>query len=363
MTFCANPSPPDLPNKPVETSGEAARVPTLTARSIAKIADSVARFGNADRLLRTVGLDRQAVVDPDIRIPYTDMMMLSERASSMTKDAAFGLHVGERVPESEYGLIGNLMLSSFSLREALECLVRYLPIWTNGGVFKLGIEGNVAHFQWEYARVSLPDPRHDCEMSMATLMRLNRFTAIERWWPKEVWFQPARPRDTSEHARIFRAPVRFGMPANALLLERRVLDLALKTGQHASHRVMKSTAEQLLPEARHDVSVSRSAATFIRQNMGKGPIELAWVARALGLSRRGFQRRLQQESTSYRDLTQEARRDLSEYLLLETGITSTAAADALGYSEHSVFHRAFQKWHGKAPGDYRHSSAERVVPD
>ena len=198
---------------------------------------------------------------------------------------------------------------------------------------------------------------------MATLMRLNRLTSKERWWPKEVWFRHAKPKDTSEHARIFRAPVRFGMPDNALLLDCRVLGLPLKTAQPVAHRQLTRTAEQMLPEAGHHVSVSQFASSFIRQNLGKRSIELEAAARALGFSRRSFQRRLQQECTSYRDLIEQARRDLSEFLLLETAITSTATADALGYSEHSVFHRAFQKWHGKAPGDCRHSTAERVVPD
>ncbi len=363
MTLCANSSRPNLPNKPGGATGKALRVPTVKARSLAKIVDSAARFGNADRLLGTVGLDRQAVIDPDIRIPSADMMMLSDRAASMTKDAAFGLHVGERTPENEYGLMGDLQVTSSTLREALESLAHYLPIWTNVGVFKLSIEGSVAHFEWEYARISLPEPRHDCEMSMAALMRLNRFTANERWWPKEVWFQHPKPRDTSEHARIFRAPVRFSMPTNALLLPRRVLDLPFKTTHPGSHQLMTSAAERLLRATTQEVSLSRSAATFIRQNLGKRPIELDAAARALGFSRRSFQRRLKQESTSYRNLIQQARCDLSEYLLLEAGITSTAAASAVGYSEHSVFHRAFQKWHGKAPGDYRHSSAERLVPD
>jgi AraC-like DNA-binding protein len=363
MTLCANSSRPDLPNKPAWAIGKALRVPTVKARSIAKIVDLAARFGNADRLLRTVGLDRQTVVNPDIRIPFADMMMLSDRAASMTKDAAFGLHVGERTPESEYGLMGDLQVTSSTLREALESLAHYLPIWTNVGAFRLGIEGSVAHFRWDYAPISLPEPRHDCEMSMATLMRLNRFTASQRWWPKEVWFQHAKPRDTSEHARIFRAPVRFGMPTNALLLDRRVLDLPFKTTHPGSHRLMTNAAERLLPATGQEVSLSQSAATFIRQNLGKRRIELDAVARALGFSRRSFQRKLKQESTSYRDLIQQARCDFSEYLLLEAGITSTAAASAVGYSEHSVFHRAFQKWHGKAPGDYRHSSSERVVPD
>src|SRR5581483_6829075 len=102
MTLCANSSRVNLPNKTPGAGDKALRVPTVKARSIAKIVYSAARYGNADRLLRTVGLDRQAVVDPDIRIPFADMMMLADRAASMTKDAAFGLHVGEHTPQSEY---------------------------------------------------------------------------------------------------------------------------------------------------------------------------------------------------------------------------------------------------------------------
>jgi AraC-like DNA-binding protein len=352
MTFCANSPRQDLQDKrPPRVSGVPI-VPTVAARSLRKIASCAASAKNADRLLKTVGLDRETIAHSDIRVPFVDMMMMSEHASRMTRDSAFGLHVGERTPESEYGLMGDLLVTSSTLREALECLARYLPVWTNVGAFSLEIEEPVAHFQWEYAPTSLPDARHDCEMSMATVMRLNRLTSQERWWPKEVWFQHAKPKDTSEHARIFRAPVRFGMPANALILDRRALDLLLGTARPVTHRLLTKAAQQLLAEAGCGLSVSQSAASFIRQNLGNGPIELEAAARALGLSRRSLQRMLQQESTSYRYLVQQARRNLSEYLLLESGITSTAAAHALGYSEHSVFHRAFKKWHGETPGDY-----------
>ncbi len=358
MTFCANPSRPDFQDERPPRVNRVPNVPTVTARSLAKIASCAASAGNTDRLLKTVGLDREIIAHSDIRVPSADMMMLSEHASRMTRDSAFGLHVGERTTEREYGLMGGLLVTSSNLREALECLARYLPVWTNVGAFSLEIEGPVAHFQWEYARTSLPDARHDCEMSMATVMRLNRLTSQEHWWPKEVWFQHAKPKDTSEHARIFRAPVRFGMPANALILDRRALDLLLKTARPVSHRLLTKAAQQLLAEAGSSLSVSQSAASFIRQNLGNGPFELEAAARALGLSSRSLQRMLRQESTSYRDLVQQARCNLSEYLLLESGITSTAAAHALGYSEHSVFHRAFKKWHGKTPGNYRDSSRE-----
>jgi len=352
MTFCAKPSQRE-PSEAAGQSNGTATVPTVTAQSVAKLANWVAASGNADRLLRTIGLDQEAVANPGVRIPYADMMLLSERAAIMTRDAAFGLHVGERVPESEYGLIGTLMLTSAGLQAALRCLIRYLPIWTNVGVFKLELEGAIAHFQWEYSRASLPSPRQDCELSMASVMRLNRLTAKERWWPREVWFQHAKPKDTSEHARIFRAPVRFGMPANALLIDRRVLELPFKMALPRPHDLASEAAEHRLRQVAGDVEVSRQVASFIRHHLGHGQVGLEAAAHALGFSRRNLQRRLREESSSYRQLMQQVRRDIAEYLLLDTETTSTATAQALGYSEHSVFHRSFRKWHGEAPGVYR----------
>jgi AraC-like DNA-binding protein len=328
-------------------------VPTVVARSVGKIANSMAGPGGSDHLLRTVGLDRDALDDPAFRIPYADMMMLSEHAASLTKDAAFGLHVGERVEMQEYGVVGRSVITSSNLGEALRTLVRYLPIWTNVGVFRLDVEGQVAHFQWQYSHCSLPEPRHDCEMSMATVMGLNRLSRGAGWTPKEVWFQHAKPRDTSEHARIFHAPVRFGMSTNALLLDRESLSTPLKTSHRGSHGAITKAAEQLLPKAWGEASCSQGVLSFIRQNLGSGDFDLEAAARELGISRRTLQRKLGEESCSYRQLVQQARRDLSQYLLLATPATATATAYALGYSEPSVFQRAFLKWHGTPPGQYR----------
>ena len=349
MTFCANSSQHDPQHIRLPRINAGRKVPTVTARSLAKIASCVASAAHSDRLLKTVGLDRETIARPNIRVPFSDMMMLSEHASRLTRDSAFGLHVGERTPESEYGLMGNLQVTSSTLREALNCLARFLPIWTSAGTFSLEMDGPTAHFQWRYASASLPEERHDCEMSMATVMRLNRLTRKERWWPKEVWFQHSRPRDISEHVRIFRAPVRFSMRINALLLDSRTLDLSLKTKRPASHRQMTNAAEELLPQAECDVSVSQSAASFIRQNLGKCSVELDAAASALGFSRRGLQRILRHEATSYRQLVEETRRDLADYLLQEIGISSTQTSEVLGYSEQSAFHGAFRRWHGKDP--------------
>lgn len=334
-------------------SSPISRSPTVFARSVRKIAEAVAPRGNVGHLLQAVGLDHEALRDPLLRIPYADMMLLSELAARMTKDVAFGLHVGEQVEQNSYGIVGYSVVSSRTLGEALRTLERYLPIWTNVGAFKLDVEGSVAHFQWKYSNCPLPEPRHDVEMSMATVVRFNRLSDGAAWKPREVWFAHAKPKDVSEHARIFRAPVRFGMPANALLLCSSSLSTPLRDANPVAHQVITEAADQLLAADPGNANLTQSVLSFIRQRLCSGDFGLQDASRHLGLSRRTLQRKLRQETSSHRLLVEQARRDLSRCLLLGSEATATEAAYALGFSDPAAFHHAFQRWHGMAPQAYR----------
>jgi AraC-like DNA-binding protein len=281
------------------------------------------------------------------------MMLLSEHAARITRDVAFGLHVGEQVEQRNYGVVGYAVITSETLGEALCSLVRYLPIWTNVGAFRLDIEGAVAHFRWEYANCSLPESRQDCEMTMATVARFKLLSSGGSWRPREVWFQHPKPKDTSEHARIFRAPVRFGMPANCILLDSKLLQMPLrKAGVHFRRDVIEA-AEELLAKATGTESLTQSALSLIRQKLADGNFGVEAVSRHLGVSPRTMQRRLRDESSSYRKLIQQARQDLSEFLLLGAEATATETGYALGFSEPSAFLHAFHKWHGIPPQAYK----------
>lgn len=328
-------------------------VPMVFARSVRKIVHAVGRRDGARRLLKEVGLELEAIEDPVLRIPYADMMVLAERAARMTKDDAFGLHVGERVEQKEYGLVGYSVMTSATLGEALRTLERYVPIWTNVGKFQLDVEGSVAIVRWNYANCSLPETRQDCEMTMATLARFDLLSAGGDWRPREVWFQHKKRNDAREHARIFRAPVRFGMPMNALLLESEGLSLPLIHADECVHDVLTAEAERVLASGSDDGSISQRVAAFVRDRLGEEDFSLEAASRHFGVGERTLQRRLKEESASYRELTDRARRELARRLLLSSDATPAEIAGALGFCEPSVFYRAFQKWYGMAPQAYR----------
>jgi AraC-like DNA-binding protein len=86
------------------------------------------------------------------------------------------------------------------------------------------------------------------------------------------------------------------------------------------------------------------------------------VARQMGMSLRSFLRRLHGEGVTYQDVLDGVRRDLAEALLRDGGIKLTELAFLLGFSEVSAFYRAFRRWTGSTPGEYRQQLVARPSP-
>ena len=77
------------------------------------------------------------------------------------------------------------------------------------------------------------------------------------------------------------------------------------------------------------------------------------VARALGVSVRSLQRRLAEEGRSYHGLVDETRKDAAERYLSNSSLSIGEVAFLLGYSEAAAFHRAFRRWSGATPQEFR----------
>lgn len=83
------------------------------------------------------------------------------------------------------------------------------------------------------------------------------------------------------------------------------------------------------------------------------PPALPAAARALGMSPRTLRRRLAQEGTTYRELSQSRRCEAARELLRNPELTLQGVAVELGFSDLTAFHRAFRRWSGRTPGEYR----------
>src|SRR5215510_4999002 len=199
---------------------------TIQARSAEKIIKFAEGYGvSADSLYQAVGLNPSLLHDPDSRIPFSQLVDLYEKASQLSRDAYFGLHLGETVNPKAFDLVGYIALNSPTLAEAFSRVARYHSIWTDGAAFTSDFASPVASLVYKYVDHSIKNHRHDSEMTFATVTSLCRNLTAQDWNPVAVEFQHERPNDVSEHQRLFRCPVAFGKRVNQLFFAVSTLDL------------------------------------------------------------------------------------------------------------------------------------------
>jgi AraC-like DNA-binding protein len=178
--------------------------------------------------------------------------------------------------------------------------------------------------------------------------------------PVEVRFRHGAPADPSEHRRLFRAPLRFESGMNGVVLRRDLLDAPLVKADAGLCAVLERHAAELLRRIPHATVLSERVRQLVAKDLASGVPSAGAVARGLSMSRRSLQRHLRADGTSHRDLVDTLRRELAMAYLAERRIAVAEVAFLLGFSEASAFHRAFKRWSGTTPAEYRRSRRPRA---
>lgn len=326
--------------------------------STGKIINAVSLAGvKREEFARTANFDLRLLEDADNEIPFTQLFGLYRHAENLVGDDAFGLHVGERDNPKSYGVLGYVTINSRNVGEALNRLIRYQQIRTKAYKFSLEIFGSNVHLTYVYQGndVAPETRRHESEETLSSIIEFGRRATEFDWTPLEVRFEHARPKDVSEHERIFRAPVRFGKSVTQLVFDSSFLHLPLVEADLTLGSLLERQAEELLKKSpRVEKTFANQVRRLMRENLSAGSeLRMETVCRNLGSSRRTLQRKLTEEGTTYQKLLEEIQCEMSKSYLRQPGITICEISDSLGFSESSAFHRAFRRWTGQTPKEFR----------
>jgi AraC-like DNA-binding protein len=179
-----------------------------------------------------------------------------------------------------------------------------------------------------------------------------QLTGVE-WAPLAVHFQHPSPPDQTEYQRIFRAPVHFSQPENSLLVARAVLDLPNRRADPELCRYLQRHADTLLAQYARPATFVDQVRRHVLEGLRQQDVNVARLARQIGVSPRTMHRRLQEHGTSYQTLLDTVRYDLARSYLGERHLAIDEVAFLLGFAETSAFYRAFKRWTGMTPGEYR----------
>jgi AraC-like DNA-binding protein len=334
------------------------RKTTVAATLFIDVAGYLERRGfRGTEVCGALGIDAECLQQPNRRVPGAWMEALWEAGERLTGDRHLGLHTAETYNPGALDVLGYVLLSCGSAGEALERLARYGSLLNDGLRVTVVSEGEQTQCRCTAVEgmdnFLLHSPRQVMEaMACGIVTSLRRLTAA-RVEPLAVSFRHEAPEETGEHRRIFGVEARFRQAENAISYRTADLKAGLLSANVALLSVFDARAAAALEQLEVRGPLSRRVLQTVAQRMrGRIPV-VAEVAAALAISERSLQRELRAEGVSFRELVEEVQRTAAIEHLAAPGTTATEVAFLLGFSEPSAFTRAFRRWTGAAPTEYR----------
>jgi AraC-like DNA-binding protein len=309
--------------------------------------ETMRAFGaDPQRLLREQGLSLAQFAETETFIPARAANGLLERSAQVTGCCTFGLRMVQGRTLANIGATSLLIAHQPNLRAALGALTEFgvrinptlsLTLEENGdeAIFREDARLSGAGSQWQ-----------STDLVLGVLMRLCSGVMGEGWAPRGVCFthQPPPRSELGDYTRVFCCQPQFSAAFNALILVRSDLD---RPNPHADEQ-LAAHARRLLKAvpAVHGRSVAEDTDATIRLLLPSGRATVQACARAMGLTVRTLQRRLDAEGESFTSVLGRARAQLAGEYLANPRLRITDVADLLGYSSIG----AFTRWHGETFG-------------
>jgi AraC-like DNA-binding protein len=243
-------------------------------------------------------------------------------------------------------------MASSTLGEALERLVRYFRILSDKE--ELSLEESLEGVE---LIVSSPDPEQpttdeSSDALMAMIVRLCRLIHGTDINPLRVTLRRQAPACSKAFSQVFRVPVEFSARRDMLMFDREALGKPLPTANTELARANDQIVIDYLAKFDRDRITMRVRSMLLDQ-FAAGPATQETVARELNLSARSLQRKLHEEGTTYKQLVDDTRRELAAQYVKQSQLSINEITYMLGFSEPSNFTRAFKRWTGESPSEYR----------
>jgi AraC-like DNA-binding protein len=320
--------------------------------------------GNSTRLLRRAGVDPSALNQLTAFIGFDVLADLLESSAAELGCPDFGLRLSER---QDIGILDTLAVAirySATVGEAAECASRYLPVYTGGLDFTVGLGEPPGSARLEFSLLSGPNLRwaQTAEHALGLTWRIVTLLSEGRGHLQGVWFPHPAVAPLESYQARFDAPLNFASERAGLAIAAKDLDLPIRENNQELHDL----ATRYL-----DRHVARGQAAFtvqVRQAvdalLGTGTCSHNEVARALHMHPRSLQRQLRQEGTTFEAIKDDARKDRAQQYLSQPEISLRQVTALLDYTEQSALGRSCRRWFHTTPRAVRArlSSAAQVSP-
>jgi AraC-like DNA-binding protein len=332
--------------------------PVISRTVAIGLLDAIKAAGaDADFVVQAAGIKRAVLEQPEGFIAASLFANILEQAARVSGDDAFGMHFGEQYNPKDIGPLVYVILNSPTIAAGLANTARYLRIHNQAAKGEVVIERDRACITFVPNQLPTEASRQHNEYAMTVALSTIRLMVGSEWTPQEVHFMHHLATATPEHSRIFRAPVLFDCSVNAFLVPTELLPRHVPAADARLYRVLKTYVDTIMDGLPQEDEMLAQIRRAIAEALRDGHPKLSRVAKQVAMSPRSLQRRLGEWRLDFKRLVDDTRQRIAIEHLRRNQDSLTEIAFMLGYSDLSAFTRAFKRWTGTAPIEYRRRSA------
>ncbi|EKF73517.1 AraC family transcriptional regulator [Alcanivorax hongdengensis A-11-3] len=282
---------------------------------------------------------------------------LLEQALALTGEPALGLLFGQRLRVNSHGIVGYAAMNSSSVREVLQVVSRFLPLRIGLVTMRLVEQGRYLDLRIEESRPLGALQPQVVGAIVAALKNGIDFISLGRCQLARVKF--VSPPLAAGADTLLDCPVSYRQPWSGLSMLVEQADQPLSNGDPEAFRQACQLCEREMGRMRSQTSVRAQVRALMLSRQPAFP-SLPETAAALHMTTRTLHRRLQEEQVTFQEILDGMRRGLAMEYLRQRDITIKELGYTLGYHDTANFRRAFKRWTGLSPLQFRQASPGRL---
>lgn len=323
------------------------------AANLNGLADIARQLGRDPRgIVERHGLDARVLADPESLIAPQQLADVMEYCSTVFDDPLFGLHFASLQDPEVFGCVTALVRAAPTVRAGIKCLIDYLPVIHAPDCEVLLLEGReTAELSW---LVNTDLGLNDQANYQAAMLNVKLLQAIGGPGFRPSWVSlsaDTRPGDMPELERTLGCNVRVRSNRNSVAFPVHALDQKVPSSNRLLYRLLGGYLEQV--RSLRDGGIVNRVESYIRGALARGTCSIERCAEKTGMSVRTLQARLTGEGARFSELVEAQREKAAKTLLTTRTLSLDEIADRLGYGEQTSFGRAFKRWTGMTPQQYR----------
>ncbi len=303
---------------------------------------------------RRAGLSASFVENPAAGLDTRQFFAVWRAIGELSGDELLGLRLGSAAAAGALEPSTMVALYSSTFGEALPRLARYKRLSCPEEVH-LHRDGAIARLSFHWTLAQEPAPHLVTDVAFASIHAIALKGAGRAIAPRRL--ELARTlRSVEPYARHFDCEVLTGCGIDALVYDGDALDVPFVSNNHGLLTALAPVFDQRLEQLAEPAIEARAHAALTKLMQGSH-VSVESLALELDMSTRSLQRRLGEAGTTYQAVLDRVRLEMARRLLSETAFSPGEIAFFLGFEEANSFHRAFRRWEGRTPSQWRQQRA------